>query len=723
MADLADAPRTTEHAGRRHRKPAFVQRYWAFLSYSHSDEATAVWLQQQLEGFHVPKRLVGLGTPYGLIPQRLSPIFRDRHELAAGGSLKSEIADALAASRFLIVLCSPAAAASRWVDEEVRLFKQLRQEGEVLAAIVDGEPFGQGGEECFPPSLKVEIDGAGRPTGEPAEPIAADLRPGRDGRQGGLIKIVAGMLDVGLDELVQREHHRRQRRLIALSVASIVGMVAATGLAVTAIDARDAARDERREAEGLIGFMLGDLKDRLEPIGRLDALDAVGARALAYYEKQDRVALSDESLVQRAKALTLMGEMATSRGDLVGALARYRQAAQSTAELISRNPDDPELLFDHAQSVFWIGDALLKRGDVAGAERHLREYKTLADRMVALRPGETRYRKEGIYADSNLGVLLLEQDRSADALPLFGYAVAASELLSASAPQDDGLRQALIEALAWQAEAAERSGRLETAVALRRRQVALAGAMVARPRGDVEYLRQRAFGLTRLANLLLMQGRPADAEQHLRQALYDHRLLAKTEADNVDWSLNDANARLRLASILLLRGEIAPAEALVKAGCALIERFHRLDPGVQEVRVHDRTACLQGQARLAAASGDAAGGSRLATQAAALLRQELTARSMPDIRFRYAQAETLRGVLLAASGETAAAAAAFRAAAASAPPDAGYPVRAAARSLFLQGSGQSGPARESAALLARQGYSDPWLLRDRQALARAGMPI
>ena len=56
--------------------------------------------------------------------------------------------------------------------------------------------------------------------------------------------------------------------------------------------------------------MLGDLRDKLEPIGRLDALDAVGARALAYFEKQDKTDLSDEALAQRSKALTLMGEIA-----------------------------------------------------------------------------------------------------------------------------------------------------------------------------------------------------------------------------------------------------------------------------------------------------------------------------------------------------------------------------------------------------------------------------
>ena len=71
-------------------------------------------------------------------------------------------------------------------------------------------------------------------------------------------------------------------------------MAITSTLAVTAIQARDAARDQRRQAEGLVAFMLGDLKDKLEPIGRLDALDGVGARVLQYYGEQDTSQLSDQ---------------------------------------------------------------------------------------------------------------------------------------------------------------------------------------------------------------------------------------------------------------------------------------------------------------------------------------------------------------------------------------------------------------------------------------------
>ncbi|HEV2043198.1 MAG TPA: toll/interleukin-1 receptor domain-containing protein, partial [Sphingomicrobium sp.] len=97
-------------------------RYCAFLSYSHADTAQADWLHKAIERFAVPKGLVGRVTANGAVPKNLSPIFRDRHELAASSDLGQTIRAALKQSRFLIVLCSPAAAQSRWVNEEILTF-------------------------------------------------------------------------------------------------------------------------------------------------------------------------------------------------------------------------------------------------------------------------------------------------------------------------------------------------------------------------------------------------------------------------------------------------------------------------------------------------------------------------------------------------------------------------------------------------------------------------
>jgi hypothetical protein len=131
-------------------------KYRAFLSYSHADSGAAKRVHGRLEGFHIDKDLVGRNTPAGPIPTALRPIFRDRNEFDAGGSLAEQSIIALDGSAALIVLASPNAARSKFVNEELRQFKLRHPDRPVIPLIVDGEP-GNPEKECFPPALRFAV--------------------------------------------------------------------------------------------------------------------------------------------------------------------------------------------------------------------------------------------------------------------------------------------------------------------------------------------------------------------------------------------------------------------------------------------------------------------------------------------------------------------------------------------------------------------------------------
>ena len=194
-------------------------KYWAFISYSHSDEQWAQWLHKELETYRVPRRLVGRRNAFGAVPRRVFPVFRDREELPGAFDLGSNLTDALRLSRNLIVICSPRSAVSHWVNEEIKLYKSMGREDRVLCLIVDGEPNATdrpeiGQLECFPPALRYRVGRDGALTDVRTEPIAADARKGKDGRANSKLKLLAGVLGVGFDELKQREQRRvRQQRL------------------------------------------------------------------------------------------------------------------------------------------------------------------------------------------------------------------------------------------------------------------------------------------------------------------------------------------------------------------------------------------------------------------------------------------------------------------------------------------------------------------------------
>ena len=229
-------------------------KYKAFISYSHRDEKWGQWLHRGIERYRVPKAIIGRDTLYGPVPRRLFPVFRDREELPTAADLSEVISKGLRDSSHLIVICSPHAAKSQWVNEEVLTFKKLGKQNRIVCLIVDGEPNvlnkpELGLEECFPPALKVVADEDGNLTDIEAEPIAADARPDKDGKANSMMKVLSGLLGVGFDEIKQRDLARKHRQAAILGIGSAVLAGVMGLLTVWAVINKNEAVAAKDEAE------------------------------------------------------------------------------------------------------------------------------------------------------------------------------------------------------------------------------------------------------------------------------------------------------------------------------------------------------------------------------------------------------------------------------------------------------------------------------------------
>jgi len=696
------------------RIPRLRTRYYAFLSYSHQDKDLADWLHRELERFRVPHSLAGKLTATGVVPRRLTPIFRDQHDLSAADDLGEEIKAALAASQFLVVLCSPASAVSRWTNAEIESFKRTRPEGCVLAAVASGEPFasdmpGREAEECFPPALRFKYDRRGHRTTKRAEPLAADLRGTPEERRTGFLKLVAGMLGVGLDELVQRETTRRHRQMAWLAAASLGGMAVTSTLAITAIQARDAARDQRRQAEGLIGFMLGDLRDKLEPIGKLDALGGVGDRVLAYYHNQPITDLSDSALSQRSQALSLMADVAAQRGNSDNALGLYREAMAGTAEAIRRKPDDPQRLYEHAQNVFYVGQIAYGRGRLDEAAARFTEYKQLADRMVALDPNNMKYRVEVQNGLANLGAVRIAQRRFPESARLSEQALRTIEAVTTFDPNKRDYQESLAEALAWAGDAERDAGNLDKAVAMRERHVALLTSLLART-GDVTF-RQRLVGAERKLGLLYaLRGQLEPAADHMRASVAQGDQLTSVETGNGKWLEYSALAKSNLAYILVVAGKPDEAVPQIDASCATISRLLAKDSTSADLRT-DLRECWMMRGYIAFAKGANADAAAAAQRAIEIGKSVRSADAGADA-FGLARAYRLLGDSRKGLGDAAGAAAAWTAAFQALPRvPAERPIETQEHAIILERLGRIAEAQQLKQQLAATGYRLPEVRR------------
>lgn len=186
--------------------------YFAFISYKREDEKWAIWLQHKLEHYHLP---TSVRKENPSLPQSIRPVFKDTSELAAG-VLADEIYEALDNSKYLIVICSPRAAQSKWVGKEVQTFIDMGRSDKIIPFIIGGKPFSDNlDEECFPVAL----------LNLPKERELLGVNINEMGRDAAVVKVVAKMFGLKFDTLWQRfEREKRQRKRL-WTVAGVFAVI------------------------------------------------------------------------------------------------------------------------------------------------------------------------------------------------------------------------------------------------------------------------------------------------------------------------------------------------------------------------------------------------------------------------------------------------------------------------------------------------------------------
>lgn len=503
-------------------------RYRAFISYSHRDAVFAARLHRRLEGYVLPKRL-GAG-------RRLTPIFKDREELPAAHDLSAQVRAALAASDCLIVVCSPDAAASPWVGREIALFRELHPERPILAALIRGEPA-----EAFPPALA-----AGG-----VEPLAADFRKEADGERLALLKLVAGIAAVGVDQLVQRDAQRRMQGVMAVTAVAVAGMLAMGGMTAVALQARAEAERQRAEAEGLVEFMLSDLRAGIKDVADLQILTKINERTLDYYNRQPRSALSNTSLLRIAKIKLLTGEDKANRMQDHLAARDYSEAYDISSKLLRAEPGHHEALWTLAQSAYGLGYIRYKAGDYAGAKQRWLEYRRLAGEYRSLLPNSAKSLREVAFAESNLCILYIEQEKnSAKAIEACQAALDDMIASAGAAANSDENVLLIANQRGWMADAEELAGDHDKARHLRLQQesemvVLLRKDSRNRTAWDNWAAAQRALG--RLAHL---SGDDHEASRRLELAQSAIRMLTTADGEQKLRAANLKRLDRELRSIL-----------------------------------------------------------------------------------------------------------------------------------------------------------------------------
>ncbi len=187
---------------------------YAFISYNHKDVKQAQWLHKKLEAYKLPAEIHNEFEN----SRYLRPVFRDQEDLDTG-VLGDELRKHLEESKYLVIICSPHSAHSKWVSNEVRTFIEWGRLEYIIPFIIDGTPNSGDERECFPLSLREYV--AKHPDRELLGISIAEV-----GREKAFIRVISRMLNVSFDELWKR-HERARRNRIAIAAFSVAVLLSA----------------------------------------------------------------------------------------------------------------------------------------------------------------------------------------------------------------------------------------------------------------------------------------------------------------------------------------------------------------------------------------------------------------------------------------------------------------------------------------------------------------
>jgi len=374
------------------------------------------------------------------------------------------------------------------------------------------------------------------------------------------------------------------RRLAIAAVALIVLFAAAKytldlrSERAVAVDARQEADQRRQQAEALIEFMLGDLRQKLTGVGHLDILDDVGQKSLEYFASVPEKKLTNDELFRRAKALTQIGDVRIAQGNLPAAAQAFREANGLASSLAARDPGNGEWQLGFGTSQFWIGFVLWRQEDLEGARKHFEVYREVTEKLVAKDPGNLDWQRELGYAYSNLGSVLEAQGRLKEALEQFERCLNIEVRLCAGAPENQDLRFDLATTHNAVGKVLEAQGRLNEALANFRRDLEIKKALVGESPRNASWREYLARTHSMTASLLEAQGRESEALEHFRYALDILSSLVAQDPSNSTWQRELAINQARKGALLGSAGQRDEALHELNSSVKTFEKLVGLSP-------------------------------------------------------------------------------------------------------------------------------------------------
>jgi len=402
-----------------------------------------------------------------------------------------------------------------------------------------------------------------------AHAVAVDLQRYLDGE---VVDAYAASLAYRLTRFVLR--NRLVTALAGAAVLAVVaGSVAVGVFALRADAARERAELRQGQAEELIRFMVVDLHEKLDELGRLDVISDIGDAAMEYFATVPDSLRSDDERLRHSRALYQIGQTRIRQGNNAEAVESLERSLYLARALVEAAPDNQERLFELGHSHFWLGYLYWRQGDLARARTAFEAYRDISARLVDLAPENPEWRRELAHSHSNLGSLLRAEGGLHGALEQFQSVLQLDRALAGENAWDDAAQGELAASNNMVGLLLQDIGQLVEAGEFLEHSVAIRRALVEREQATP---RARDFLATSLNDLGVnrsMRGDWLGAEALFRESNQLLQWLTAHDSANASWT-----AKLAWSHVFLARAALAAHDdEAVHAGARALEHLNAAD--------------------------------------------------------------------------------------------------------------------------------------------------
>ncbi len=344
-----------------------------------------------------------------------------------------------------------------------------------------------------------------------------------------------------------------------------------------AISKTEEAQKRRAEVEDLLEFMLGDLRKKLEPVGKLDVLDDVAQRALAYTDSIHPDQMSSNELLRSAKALHQLTQVRIAQGQLDGALLAASRASHFTDVAAQKDPKSLPIQFGVATSHFWIANVHRFRGELPEALKHAEIYRDVTARVATSEPSNRDYQIERDYGEAAVATILEQQGNFSRAAEVYEASVRERRARMAANPTSASDRAELAVLLNKLGYVRQCLGDLAAARRDFEEEFEIDSALSSADPRQHKWRERLSISHDFLAGLLEMSGEDDDALNHRQAEVSIGRELHAHDPDNAGWQRNLAIAQMRLGDLLRRRGDGSALGAILDAQSLLEDLLTRKD--------------------------------------------------------------------------------------------------------------------------------------------------